>query len=822
MSMKFTLSWLKDHLDTQADATTLADCLTAIGLELESLSRAPNPRHAFEPFLVAHLVAAEQHPQADKLRVCKVDAGMDTLIDVVCGAPNARAGMKAVFAPVGTAIPGIWQDDGTNLVLTKSLIRGAPSNGMLCSERELLISDEHDGIIELPADATIGMSYADFMNILPEYRGVEDWVFEIGLTPNRGDGAGVRGIARDLAAAGLGTLKPNRPGFGDGGWIPDFNVNLQTKDCPVFAYRLIRGVKNQPSPQWVQNRLTAIGQRPISALVDVTNLVNFDLCRPTHVFDLDRLKGGELTVRKADDGETFQALNEKTYTLARHMTVIADADGPTSLAGIMGGMDSAVSDGTTHILLEAALWAPDDIAHTGRVLGIHSDARYRFERGTDPAALLNDLDIATQFIVDFCGGEPSQIQIVGQVPTPVTRFDLPPDLVERRSGLNIPIDRQKKILGDLGFQVSNSDPLHVLAPTWRSDIEHVEDLTEEILRIVGFDQIPAVSLPRIHALPTPALSSIQARTSTLRRALAHQGLNEAYLWSFTNSEIAKWFPPAGVIDPFPLQELYLANPISSELDVMRPSLLCNLLIAARGNQNRGFGDVALFEVGLRFEGVEETAQHLSAAGIRTGQFGDKSWAGEGREVDTFDAKGDALAALAAFGVPTSGLQTDTQNLPPYFHPGRSGTLGLGKNILAFFGEMHPALLEALGLRSPVVAFELFLDRVPTPKRKNSTAKSLYRPASLQHVERDFAFLVDEEVEAEKLLRAVRGADKKHIVNAVLFDVYTGKGILKGKKSLAITVYLQPIQQAFTDDDLEALSQKITAQVLRATGGELRA
>ena len=818
--MKFTLSWLKDHLDTQADAQTIATTLTAIGLELESLELAPNPRHKFEPFLVAQVVSAIAHPKADKLKVCQVDSGLGETTEVVCGAPNAKTGMKAVFAPLGTTIPGITLEDGSLLRLTKSLIRGQASNGMLCSERELLISDEHDGIIELPADAPVGQRYADYKNLLPDYRDVEDWVFEIGLTPNRGDAAGVRGIARDLAAAGLGTLKPKRPGFVGGSWKPDFKVALQTQDCPVFAYRVIRNVQNAASPQWLQDRLTAIGSRPISALVDVTNLVNFDLCRPTHIFDLDRLEGNQLTVRKAVKGETCEALNEKTYNLADHMTIIADATGPVSIAGIMGGLGSAVHDETKDVVLEAALWHPRDIARTGRRLAIHSDARYRFERGTDPAALLDDLDLATQHIVDLCGGDPSDVVVVGNVPAPHVTFELPLDLVARRNGLDVPVARQRQILTDLGFAVSGDDPLSVQVPTWRSDIERVEDLTEEVLRIVGFDEIPARSLPRAHSLPRRAVCDTQAKTNALRRRLAAQGLHEAYLWSFTDSALAREFTVLK-------EALFLANPISSELDVMRPSLLCNLLIAAKGNQHRGFADLALFEVGLRFEGVEETQQLPSAAGLRSGHFAPQSWTGEGagkagRAVDAFDAKADALAGLEAFGAPVSNLQTSTANLPPYLHPGRSGTLGLGKNILAVFGELHPALLDQLGVKGPAVAFEIFLDRVPGPKKRGSSAKALYRPAALQRVERDFAFLVDEGVEAEKLLRALKGADKTHIVDVTLFDIYAGKGIPEGKKSLAFCVYLQPKTQAFTETDLEALSQKIIAQAIKATGGELRA
>ena len=824
--MKFTFSWLKEHLNTQADAQTIADTLTAIGLELEELAQVPNPRHKFEPFLIAHVVKAEQHPNADKLQVCKVDAGNGNLVDIVCGAPNAKTGMKAVFAPIGTTIPGLVRDDGNNMILTKSLIRGITSNGMLCSERELMISDEHDGIIELPTDAPIGVSYADYKNLMPDYKGVEDWVFDVGLTPNRGDAAGVRGIARDLAAAGLGTLKPNRRGFKNGSWTTGIKVDLQTSDCPVFAYRVIRGVRNVPSPRFLQDRLKAVGNRPISALVDTTNLVNLDLCRPTHIFDLNRLQGNKLTVRKAVQGETCEALNEKIYHLADHMTIIADAAGPVSIAGIMGGLQSSVHDDTTDILLEAALWMPADIARTGRILEIHSDARYRFERGTDPATLLQDLDITTQLIVDFCGGEPSDTVIVGDIPQPKVTLDLAVDLIARRTGLDVPADRQHKILSDLGCIVSGADPMHVTVPSWRSDIERVEDLSEEILRIVGFDAVPAISLPRLETLPKCAISPIQAKTNALRRALASQGLNETHLWSFTDSKVAHHFAPESIGEPFPTAELYLENPISSELDVMRPSLLCNLLIAAGRNQDRGFDNVALFEVGLRFEGVNPCDQLLSTAGIRTGQFAAQSWTGEGagksgRPVDTFDAKADVLTALKAFGAPTTSLQTATNVLPPYFHPGRSGVLRLGKNILAVFGELHPALLETMDLRNPAVAFEVFLDRVPETKKKRDKARALYQSASLQQVKRDFAFLVDDTVEAERLLRAVKSADKANIVDVTLFDVYQGKGLPDRKKSLAFTVYLQPENQAYTDTDLETISQKIITQAIKATDGELR-
>ena len=824
--MKFTLSWLKDHLDTEADANAIGEKLTSIGLELEALNLAPNPRHKFEPFLVAEVISAEPHPNADKLKICKVSIGTNEEIDVVCGAPNAKSGMKGVFAPVGTVIPGITLEDGNNLVLTKGMIRGEPSNGMLTSERELLISEEHDGIIELSNDAPVGERYADYCNLLPEYKDVEDWVFEIGLTPNRGDAAGVRGIARDLAAAGLGSLKANRLGFTGGYGTPRINVELQTKDCPVFAYRVIKNVKNGPSPQWLQDRLSAIGQRPISALVDVTNLVNLDLCRPTHVFDLQKLQGDKLTVRKALQGEVCEALNEKKYEFSDHMTIISDSVGPVSIAGIMGGIGSSVQDSTTDILLEAALWDSSDIARTGRVLAINSDARYRFERGTDPAALLSDIDIATQLIVDFCGGEPSELVVTGKIPTPLKSFELPSNFVIKRSGLKVPADQQASILKKLGFKVTGTDPMQVEAPTWRSDIERVEDLTEEILRIIGFDAIPSISLARDSALPTQSISELQAKTARLRRALAAQGLNEAYLWSFTNSKTAKHFVLSQDAKVLPKEELYLANPISSELDVMRPSLLCNLLTAAEKNQNRGYNNVKLFEVGLRFEGVGEQEQLLSSAGLRTGQFGLKSWTGDsagknGREVDVFDAKADAIAALGAFEAPTANLQTSTKEIPPYYHPGRSGSLGLGKNIIAFFGELHPAILDELDVKGPAVAFELFLDRVPLSKKKRGHAKRLYQPASLQLVERDYAFLVDDTVESEKLIRAVKGADKSIIADVVLFDVYNGKGIPKGKKSLALTVYLQPTAQAFTDDDLEAISNRVIAQALKATGGELR-
>ena len=793
--MKFTLDWLKEHLETDADLKTVTDKLTAVGLELEDMEENP-----LAPFVVARVVSAEQHPNADKLRVCKVDPGDGTIYNVVCGAPNARTGLVSVFAPVGTYIPG------KDFTLEMGSIRGERSEGMLCSEKELLISEDHDGIVELPEDAPVGQKYID-------YKDINDPVIEINVTPNRADCLGVRGIARDLAAAKIGDLKDNRAAFVGGEGKSPVSVGIETENCPIFTYRIVRNVKNGESPDWLKRKLEAIGQKPISALVDITNWMTLDQNRPMHVFDADKIAGGALTVRTAKAGESLLALNDKEYSFDEEMTVIADADKVVSVGGIIGGVETGCSEDTVNVLVEAALWNPSNIARTGRKLGVHTDARFRFERGTDSASAVEGLEIATQYILDFCGGEPGEVHVSGQEPAWQKSLDFDFGLIERRGGMAVETAKATTILEDLGFTVSGSS---VAVPSWRPDIDGPADLVEEVLRIIGLDELPTTPFERPNNMPAVALSAHQRAMGDLKRVLAAQGMDEAVLWSFTSSEAAKHF---GWSEN--QTELLLANPISADLDVMRPSLLPNLIMAASRNNDRGYGDVALFEAGLRFMTTQPDGQQPTVAGVRMGNAQPRHWAGGSRPVDAFDVKADALAALEAFGAPVDNLMTDTRSLPTWFHPGRSGALGLGKNTLAVFGELHPKVLRALGFKGRMMGFELFLDKVPAKKAKKGTAKPLLNPSPFQPVKRDFAFIVDADVSAEKLLRAVKGADKALISGVALFDVYEGENVPEGKKSLAVDVTLQPTERTLTDEDLEAVSDKIVAVVAKNLGGTLR-
>ena len=793
--MKFTLDWLKEHLDTDADLTAVTDKLTAVGLELEEVEESP-----LAPFVVAKVISAEQHPNADKLRVCKVDPGDGTIYNVVCGAPNARTGLVSVFAPVGTYIPG------KDFTLELGSIRGERSEGMLCSEKELLISEDHDGIVELPEDAPVGTRYID-------YRDLNDPVIEINVTPNRADCLGVRGIARDLAAAKIGTLKANRPTFTGGSGASPVSVEIATENCPIFTYRIVRNVKNGESPDWLKRKLEAIGQKPISALVDITNWMTLDQNRPMHVFDADKIAGGALTVRQAQDGESMLALNDKDYSLDPEMVVIADSERVVSLGGIIGGAETGCSEDTVNVLVEAALWNPSNIARTGRKLGVHTDARFRFERGTDSASAVEGLEIATQYILDFCGGEPGEVHVTGREPAWQKSIDFDFGLIERRGGMAVDTASATAILEDLGFAVSGST---VQVPSWRPDIDGPADLVEEVLRIIGLDALPTTPFSRPDNMPAVALSAHQRAMGDLKRALAAEGMDEAVLWSFTSSDVARHF---GWSED--QSDLLLANPISADLDVMRPSLLPNLIMAAGRNNDRGYGDVALFETGLRFLSTQPDGQLPTVGGVRMGSAQPRHWAGGARAIDAFDAKSDALAALEAYGAPVENLMTDTRDIPAWFHPGRSGTLGLGKNILAVFGELHPKALRTVGIKGRMVGFELFLDKVPPKKGKPGTAKPLLQPSPFQPVNRDFAFIVDMDVSAEKLVRAVRGADKALISGVSLFDVYIGENVPEGKKSLAVDVTLQPTERTLTDEDLEAVSEKIVALVAKNLGGVLR-
>ncbi len=799
--MKFTLSWLKDHLETDAPLQAIVEKLSMIGLEVEGVEdRAKD----LAGFTVAYVKEARQHPNADRLRVCIVDTGSEE-VQVVCGAPNARTGMKGVFAPAGSYIPG------TDMTLKPGKIRGEDSNGMLLSEREIGLSDEHEGIIDLAEDAPLGAPFAEVM-------GLGDPVIEIGITPNRGDCLGVRGVARDLAAAGVGTLKPFAPETVAGSfespikWRRDLPAESQDL-CPYVAGRYFRGVKNGPSPKWMQDRLRAIGLRPISALVDITNYVTYDLNRPLHVFDADKVKG-DVTMRMARDGEEILALDGDNYKLDPTMVVIADDKEPEGIGGVMGGELSGCLPETTNVFLEVALFDPVRVAQTGRKLGIISDARYRFERGLDPQSAVWGVQVAAKLIQEICGGEVSEVTAAGEIPAWDRPVTLRPGRVKELGGLEIPAAEQQTILEKLGFEVQNGDAgIAAKVPSWRSDVESEACLVEEVMRVHGFDEIPLDYMARDSYLPSAVLTTLQRRRSHARTALAWRGLSEAVTFSFLAKRDADLFGG----NP---ETLRLVNPISADLDVMRPSVLPNLATAAARNADRGYGDVAIFEVGPQYRDDTPKGQSLVAAGLRSGAAAARHWDSKPRGLDAIDAKGDALAALAACGAPVDNLQV-TRDAPAWYHPGRSGVLRLGANVLACFGELHPGVLSALELRGPVAAFEVFLEAIPEPKAKGSKLRPALEMSPFQPVARDFAFLVDEEVPTEKLLRAAKGADKKLIAGVELFDLYAGKGVDSGKKSLAISVTLQPQDKTLTDPEIEAVCDKVVAQVTKATGGTLR-
>jgi len=806
--VKFTLSWLKEHLDTDEPLEALANKLTMVGLEVEHIE---DKAKALAPFTIARVISAEQHPNADRLRVCMVDTGrpneegVTAPVQVVCGAPNARAGLVTVFSPPGTFIPG------KNITLGVGTIRGVESRGMLCSAAELQLSDDHDGIMELPTDAPIGAGYA-------EWAALGDPLIEINLTPNRADCTGVHGIARDLSAADMGRLKETTIKPVKGEFPCPVKVTIEdSKLCPGFALRLVRGVKNGPSPEWLQKRLLSIGLRPINALVDITNFMTFDRGRPLHVFDAAKVKGN-LTIRRGREGETLLALDGRTYTLDDGVCVIADDQGVESLAGIMGGESSGCSETTSDVLIESALWNEINIAQTGRKLGIHSDARYRFERGVDPAFMVPGLEMATRMVLEFCGGTPSEITVAGRTFAEDRIIDFPLTETKRLSGIDIPLVEIKRILGHLGFMVAGNGPVVKIAvPSWRADVEGKPDIVEEIVRIVGVDKVPMVAFERTETARKPVLTPIQLRTRRARRALAARGMVEAVTWSFIAKPNAELF---GGGKP----ELALANPIASDMSDMRPSLLPGLIATAQANANRGLPDVALFEVGQIFKSDRPDGQLMAASGVRRGLASSKGsgrhWSGSAA-ADAFDGKADAFAVLAAAGAPMQALQI-VPGGANWLHPGRSGTIQIGpQNILGYFGEMHPRTLEALGVDGPVIAFEVILDRVPDAKQKPTRAKPALELSPFQPVSRDFAFIVDRKVNAGDLVRAALAVDKKLISDVSVFDVYEGKGIDEGKKSIAIAVTLQPREKTLTDQEIDAVAGKVVSEVAKKTGGVLR-
>ena len=805
--MKFTLPWLKEHLDTIAPLGEIVDKLTMIGLEVE---RVEDKASLLKPFVIANVISAEKHPNADRLRVCMVDTGDGKPIQVVCGAPNARAGMKGVFSAPGTFIPG------KNITLEVGTIRGVESRGMLCSAAELLISDDHDGIIELPADAPVGKSYV-------EWAAVSDPVIEINLTPNRPDCTGVNGIARDLGATTIGDFKDRPPKPVKGAFPCPVKVTLDfgvtPSLCPAFALRLVKGIKNGPSPAWLQKRLTAIGLRPINALVDITNFITFDRGRPLHVFDAAKVRG-HLTVRRAKNGETLLALDGKIYTLDEAMCVIADEKGVESLAGIMGGEATGCSETTTDVLIESALWDELNIAQTGRKLGINSDARYRFERGVDPNFMLPGLELATQMVLDLCGGKPSEIVVAGDPSPKETIIDFPQSELQRLAGIKMSLPEMRRVLEKLGFfAAGQSERVKIAVPSWRPDVHGKADIVEELVRIIGVDSVPSTPFPRGELARKAVLTPIQNRTRKAKRALAAHGMVEAVTWSFVSKREAELFGGGAAA-------LALANPIATELSDMRPSLIPGLVMAAQRNADRGLSDVALFEVGQIFKGDQPQDQFTAASGVRRARAKasgiGRHWSNKAPAVDAFDAKADAFAALAAAGAPMQALQVAPGG-PAWFHPGRSGTIQIGpQNTLGAFGELHPRALEALKAEGPLVAFEVILEKIPDPKVRPTRAKPMLELSPFQPVERDFAFVVANSVKAADIVRATQGVDKKLIVGVTVFDVYEGKGIDPGKKSIAIAVTLQPREKTMTDAEIDALGQRIIAEIAKKTGGVLRA
>jgi phenylalanyl-tRNA synthetase beta chain len=776
--MKFTLSWLREFLDTEASIVQITEKLTAIGLEVEEVID-----HAadLKPFIVAEIIAAEPHPGADKLRVCKVQDGTH-LRQIVCGAPNARAGIKVVLATEGVKIPG------NGMIIKKASIRGVESNGMLCSAAELGIGEDGGGIIELPAHAIVGESIVGIL-------GLDDPVIDIAITPNRADCLGVQGIARDLAAAGLGIFRANSPPPPLNSSFPSpITVTLATPACPLFIGYTIRNVKNGPSPDWLQQRLKAIGLRPISILVDITNYMTIAYNRPLHVYDAKKLQGN-ITVRFAKNSKTVQALNDKEYTLSNDMIAICDDSGAIGLGGIIGGISTSCDAETTDVFLEAALFDPAHIASTGRALNILSDARYRFERGIDPAFTSKGAEIAVAMIVELCGGDASQPVIAGREPDWKRSINFNTEKVKTLGAISIPDNKITDILTALGFEVNDTI---VMPPSWRADIQYEADLVEEIVRISGYDTIPTTTLPYYNeAVPAPE----HKRNSLIRKTLATKGLTEICSWAFVGEEKAKTF---GGINP----TLELANPISTDLSHMRPSLLPGLLDAVHLNNTRGFSDLALFEIGNVFADTTPGGQKLMAAGLRSANTSRNHFKTE-RPVDIFDAKADLFNLLETAGLNPAKLMID-RKVPDWYHPSRSGRISLGGKItLGYFGEIHPVIAEMFHVKHSVVMFEAFLDAIPIPKNKSKSKASLVL-SPYQAVERDFAFMADVKLEAADIVKAVEKSEQNLIRRVNVFDVYTGKGVEPGKKSIAISVTLQAMDHTLTEAEIEAVAQKIIA------------
>jgi phenylalanyl-tRNA synthetase beta chain len=851
--VKFTLSWLKDHLDTDAPLDAICERLTQIGLEVETV----DDKAAFKPFTIARVLTAERHPNADKLQVLSVDNGSGKPIQVVCGAPNARVGLVGVLGLPGDYVPGI------DTTLAVGNIRGVESRGMMCSERELELSDSHDGIIDLPSDAPVGTSFAAYAHL-------DDPVIDINLTPNRPDCTSIHGIARDLAASGMGTLKKTNIAPVQGKGACPVGVTIEAPDlCPGFALRLVRGIRNGPSPKWMQDRLKAIGLRPINALVDITNYITFDQGRPLHVFDAAKV-AGNLVVRRAGlvsswqyaqvekpqlleyvygspmceleflrdwyevsegkpkvvdirfryhNGERVLALDGRTYALSQEMCAIADDKGVESIAGVMGGEHSGCDENTTDVLIESALWSPLNIARTGRALGIITDARYRFERGVDPEFMLPGLDLATKMVIDLCGGEASKASVTGYAKATAKVVSFPVSEVRRLTGEDVAASESLNILSRLGFGVSGSGAVvNVSVPSWRPDVDGKADLVEEVMRMHGVNNINPQPLEKLSAINGRILTTLQIRTRLAKRALAARGMMEALNWSFIAEKHAHAFGGGTA-------ERKLANPIAADMSDMRPSLLPGLMLAAQRNADRGYNDAALFEVSGTYENDTPQGQRRVAGGVRRGtakaHAQGRSWSGNAGSVSVFDAKADALAVLEACGLSTDKVQIEAGG-PAWYHPGRSGTVKLGpKIILATFGEFHPKTLETMDVSGPLAGFEVFIDAIPEPKAKTVRTKPKLELSPLQALKRDFAFVVDKATESAAILKAAGAADKKLISAMAVFDQFEGAALGEGKKSIAIEITIQPVEKTLDEAELEALGKRIVESVGKATGGVLR-
>lgn len=798
--MKFTLSWLKTHLETDASIDEITYALTDLGLEVEGVE---DRGARLANFTIGHVVSAEKHPDADRLRVCQVDTD-EGIKQIICGAPNAREGITVVVAKPGVYVPGL------DITIGVGKIRGIESFGMMASEHEMELSDEHDGIIELDS-GEVGQSFVDWLAVNDPAK--VDPVIEIAITPNRPDALGVRGIARDLAARGLGKLKPldEAPVEGEFACPVSVNIDDDTLDqCPVFYGRVIRGVTNGPSPVWLQDKLRAIGLRPISFLVDVTNFFTFDRNRPLHVFDADKIAGNGLTIHRAKGGETLIALDEKEYTMAADMTVISDANGIESIGGVMGGLQSGCTEETVNVFVESAYFDPVRTAYTGRALKINSDARYRFERGIDPIFTPEGLELATQMIMEHAGGEPSKVVVAGKLPDVKRSYKLDAARVRSLVGMEIDEATQRQTLTALGFKLEGD---MALVPSWRPDVQGEADLVEEVARIASLTKLQGRPLPRLtDGVPKPVMTPIQRRVVSARRTAAALGYNECVSYSFIDSVSAKLF--GGGTDATMLE-----NPISADMSYMRPALLPALLQATARNQARGFANMSLFEVGTVFDGGEPGEEHLQVSGLIIGRTGPKDVHGASRDVDVFDVKADAEAVLSAIGAPAK-VQI-MRGAPEWWHPGRHGMICLGpKKVLGVFGEVHPRILDAMGVKGPAMAFTVYPEQVPLP-RKSGASRGAMDISDLQAVERDFAFVVDMDVDALTLVNAAAGADKALIEGVQVFDEFIGGSLGEGKKSLAITVRLQPRDGTLKDKDIEALSTKVIEKVSKATGGVLR-